>query len=212
MHGVRGISLRIRTSKETVEKSIKLVQIVREHCTFLFLIHHLCCIFELLCLGSTLRRGLLSCVLQGRPSYWASSTTSWRWARPSWSRRCWCPWWAGTTWVRLRVSWFASHHPMGWRLPSQVSVPTMSDAVLGWVAGRQGEGGADAALRHRHQHAAAVALRDAAADGHRRLIRLRHPGDGHRAGLLARSHIWRPRGDQSFIHFYFLVSAHSEIL
>ena len=35
MHGVRGISLRIRTSKEPVEKSIKLVQIVREHCTFL---------------------------------------------------------------------------------------------------------------------------------------------------------------------------------
>ena len=74
MHDVRGKSLRIQTSKEPVEKSIKLVQIVREHCTFLFLIHHLCCIFELLCLGSTLRRGLLSCVLHGRPSYWASSS------------------------------------------------------------------------------------------------------------------------------------------
>ena len=74
MNDVRGKSLRIQTSKEPVEKSIKLVQIVREHCTFLFLIHHLCCIFELLCLGSTLRRGLLSCVLHGRPSYWASSS------------------------------------------------------------------------------------------------------------------------------------------
>ena len=51
MHDVRGKSLRIQTSKEPVEKSIKLVQIVREHCTFLFLIHQLCCIFELLLSG-----------------------------------------------------------------------------------------------------------------------------------------------------------------
>lgn len=73
---------------------------------------------------------------------------------------------------------------------------------LGWVAGRQGEGGADAAVRHRHKHAAAVALRDAAADGHRRLLRLRHPGDGHRARLVARSDTRRPRGEQSFIHIF----------
>uniref|UniRef100_A0A453FJV9 Uncharacterized protein n=1 Tax=Aegilops tauschii subsp. strangulata TaxID=200361 RepID=A0A453FJV9_AEGTS len=71
---------------------------------------------------------------------------------------------------------------------------------------RQGEGGADAALRHRHQHAAAVALRDAAAHGHRRLLRLRHPGDGHRAGLVARGHTRRPRGDQSIIHSLLLSS------
>ena len=52
-------------------------------------------------------------------------------------------------------------------------------------AGRQGQGGADAAVRDGDKHAAAVPLRDPAADGHRRLLRLRDPDNGHHPGPVA---------------------------
>lgn len=57
---------------------------------------------------------------------------------------------------------------------------------LGWVAGGQGEGGSDAAVRDRHKHAAAVAVRDAPADGDRRVLRFRDPDNGNHTRLVAR--------------------------
>ena len=64
------------------------------------------------------------------------------------------------------------------------------------LAGGQGAGGADAAVRDGDKHAAAVPLRDAAADGDGRLLRVRDPDCGHHPGLVARGDTRWPRGEQ----------------
>ena len=79
----------------------------------------------------------------------------------------------------LPFSWFTFTWTGAWWI--HVSAP-MSDDILE-CAGRQGEGGADTGLRDRKKHAAAVAVWDAAADGDRRLLRLRDPDNGHHTRL-----------------------------
>jgi len=64
------------------------------------------------------------------------------------------------------------------------------------LAGGQGAGGADAAVRDGDKHAAAVPLRDAAADGDRRLLRVRDPDCSHHPGLVARGDTRWTRGEQ----------------
>lgn len=80
-------------------------------------------------------------------------------------------------------------------------------------AGGQGAGGADAAVRDGDKHAAAVPLRDAAADRDRRLLRVRDPDSGNYPGLLTRGDTRWPRGERLLVPvLLFLMSRWSDLL